>query len=471
MKSEKYQEAESFKKIFKNIFKSDLADLIKSAQKSTEKPIQISELPSHYKCNICDFKSKKQSYLNRHIRLLHTSDTNTPKILVCNTCKFKFARPQLLKNHIKAQHLNEKHFSCSTCDYKSFYNQAVKNHIISQHTGSKVTKINKLDCSECFQQITVCRLCEYTTKKISHFKRHTKLMHGPNAEASNILSCKSCEFETKKTQLLKNHINAHHLNEKRFSCNSCDFQSFYSQAVKNHIISKHKGSKLAKITKIGCPDTVFAEGNDIMCSKCSYVTQKRTYLKRHLQLSHCPNSEESKIMTCNICKFEANRAQSMTDHTNSMHLNQKRFNCSECDYKSYFGHHIKIHMARNHSDNNGEIERISCSQCRFNIEHDRCNEDSSESERQNFDCNCCNLKLITSQQVLVSHMKTFHPEEKLFHCNNCSYRCNWIYNLKTHKKTEHKRAEKKDDSLEATFSDIIGLFMKHAETKARDDSS
>ena len=37
MKSEKYQEAESFKKIFKNIFKSDLADLIKSAQKSTEK--------------------------------------------------------------------------------------------------------------------------------------------------------------------------------------------------------------------------------------------------------------------------------------------------------------------------------------------------------------------------------------------------------------------------------------------------
>ena len=152
MKSEKYQEAESFKKVFKTIFKSDLADLIKSAQESTGKVessglqlIQISEPPGYYKCNICDFESKKQNSLKKHIRQLHISDVNTPKMLVCKTCEFKFARPQLLENHIKAQHLNEKHFSCSTCDYKSFYKQGVKKHITSEHTGSKVTKVNKLD--------------------------------------------------------------------------------------------------------------------------------------------------------------------------------------------------------------------------------------------------------------------------------------------------------------------------------------
>ena len=115
----------------------------------------------------------------------------------------------------------------------------------------------------------------------------------------------------------------------------------------------------------------------------------------------------------------------------------------------------------------GEIERISCIECRVDIEHGQCHTDNSESKNENFDCNHCNLKLTTSQNGIVSHMKSFHPEEKLFHCNNCSYRCNWLYNLRTHKKTEHKREEKKEDSLEATFSGIIGLFMKHAETKAR----
>ena len=379
MKSEKYQEAESFKKVFKTIFKSDLADLIKSAQESTEKVessglqlIQISEPPGYYKCNICDFESKKQNYLKKHIRQLHISDVNTPKMLVCKTCEFKFARPQLLENHIKAQHLNEKHFSCSTCDYKSFYKQCVKKHIISEHTGSKVTKVNKLDCSSC--------LSNMSKKKI------------PEA-------------------------------------------------------------------------AVYKRKEDSMCPKCSFVTQNQRYLKKHLQLSHGPTNDLSKTTTCNICDFQTTGAQSLRDHTNSRHLNQKRFSCSECDFRCYYGNIIKSHMAKKHTE--GEIERISCIECRVNTEHNQCHENKSESEKQNFDCKYCNLKLITSQEVIVSHMKTFHPAEKLFNCINCSFRCNWLYNLKTHKKTEHERAENKDDSLEATFSGIIGLFIKHAETKER----
>ena len=158
----------------------------------------------------------------------------------------------------------------------------------------------------------------------------------------------------------------------------------------------------------------------------------------------------------------------MTDHTNATHLNQKRFNCSECNFKAYHGNHIKSHMATRHTE--GEIEMISCIECKVDTEHGQCHEDNTESEKQNFECNYCNLKLTTSQNVIVSHMKSFHPEEKLFHCNNCSYRCNWLYNLRTHKKSEHTREEKKQESLEATFSGIIGLFMKHAESKARIDN-
>ena len=67
--------------------------------------------------------------------------------------------------------------------------------------------------------------------------------------------------------------------------------------------------------------------------------------------------------------------------------------------------------------------------------------------------------------MAVSHMNTEHPNQKLFHCNHCSFKCNWLYNLRRHKKGEHKIGKNKSDDLFATFSGIIGLFMKHTETQ------
>ena len=232
MKSERCQEAEDFKKVFKENFKSDLVDLIKSTQEgandqeSTEKVdsrglqlIQTSELPDHYSsCNMCDFKSMMKKDLKRHIKQLHTANADSLKMWVCNTCELKFAKAQSLENHVKSQHLNEKHFSCSSCDYKSYYKQSVETHIIRKHKGSKMTKMNKLDCSNCmsninqissdvfkspFQPLLVCKFCEYETKKTSYLKRHSELKHRPNAEPSNVLTCPSCEFETEKQKLLQ----------------------------------------------------------------------------------------------------------------------------------------------------------------------------------------------------------------------------------------------------------------------------
>ena len=510
------EEAKKFEQVFKNIFKSDIGDLVQSAQdivddkesnqrfdNGTLKQNQSTELAGCQKCTICDFKSKKKNYLKSHIRLLHGPDVVPSNVLVCYSCEFETTRQLFLRTHIRSQHFNEKRLSCNMCDFKSFYKQNVKSHIMSNHKNSNTARPQNLEYAiakglsdishSTYLQVAKCKVCKFETKKMSFLKRHANLMHGPNADVSNVLTCTNCEFETDNIQFLENHINAKHLNEKNFSCNTCDFKSYYRQHVKNHIRSKHKGSKQTKVTKIYCLDCisntshstctqaqkrpskqkknkkeVVNKEKDRMCLECSYVTQKSSYLRRHLQLSHGQDSEHSKIITCKSCEFESSNPQSVARHRKSIHLNQKRFNCSQCDFKSYLRINVKSHMATNHADNEVEVERINCSQsC---TEHHQCFKDNSESEKHNFECNYCNLKLTTSQGAIVSHMKAFHPEEKLFHCNNCSYRCNWLYNLKIHKTTEHKRVGTKDNSLEATFSGIIGLFMRHTETKIGDSS-
>ena len=126
---------------------------------------------------------------------------------------------------------------------------------------------------------------------------------------------------------------------------------------------------------------------------------------------------------------------------------------------------IRKHIIREHSDNDCEVERLTCGECISNREDHQCHEDDQETK--NFECNFCDLRLTTktTHRVVVNHMKTHHPDQKLFHCNRCSFKCNWLYNLRSHKKVEHKIEAKKSDNLLETFSGIIGLFMKHAETQ------
>ena len=403
-----------------------------------------------------------------------------------------------MKDHTNSMHLNQKRFKCSECGFKSYFMHYIKNHIATNHTDNEC-KIEKIICSQCGSGTKhdqcnedeeegqkpskvakidgsdekKCTKCSFVTQKGFYLKRHLQLSHGQDSDPSKIIHCESCEFETLRTKSLVDHTNAQHLNQKRFSCSECGFKSYYDQHVKTHIKSKHEfqrrvtslklheGPKPPKVSKI--------DGSEKKCTECSFVTQKGFYLKRHLQLSHGEDSDPTKIIHCESCEFETAKTKSLVDHTNAQHLNQKRYNCSKCGFKSYYDQHVQSHIATNHPKSESEVERISCNECRFNREHVQCIEDHLESKKQNFACNYCDVKFMTNQEVIVIHMKSFHPEQKLFHCNNCSYRCNWLYNLRNHKKAKHKsEVTSKDESLEATFSGIIGLFMKHVETTSRD---
>ena len=478
----------------------------------------VSHVKTHnentYKCNICSFSCKWLHNLRDHGREHKKVSTDfalelNRKVSNCTQCGHKARDYQHLKRHVEAVHLNVKRFVCNSCDYKSYYEKNIEIHIKSHHKDLNSARSQKLDCSDCMSNIEhnksdvthskvtkkalrVCKICKYETKNRTYLKNHRRLVHESNSVASKVLKCADCEFEAIKTRQLENHMNAEHLNKKRFSCNTCEFQSFFSQKVKSHITLKHQGSTLAQMKTLECSDCQQdikhnkcsplwkkqnmsqkfakqkenrkpAEKKAKSCQQCSFATFKSAYLRMHIELSHNQDSDPTKIISCDTCEFQTSRSSKMKDHANSVHLKQIRFKCSDCDLKSFYSQKIRTHMITEHPDNACEVERLTCGDCISNREDHTCQEE--DHEMKNFECNFCDLRLTSTQGEAVNHMKNEHPNQKLFHCNHCSFKCNWLYNLRSHKKLEHKIEKNKSDDLFATFSGIIGLFMKHTETQ------
>ena len=478
----------------------------------------VSHVKTHnektFKCTDCSFSCNQLHKLRNHRREHKKVSADfalelNRKVSNCTQCGLKTRDYPHLKKHVEAVHLNLKRFTCNSCDYKSYYENNIEIHIKSHHKDLKYAKPQKLDCSDCMSNIEhsksdathskvtkkvfrVCKICKYETKNRAYLKNHRRLVHGGNSMPTKVLKCADCEFEAIKTKHLENHMNADHLNKKRFSCNTCEFQSFYSQRIKSHIILKHKGSPLAQMKTLECSDCQLdirhtncsplwkkekmpekiakqkkkrkpRAKKPKACQQCSFVTFKSAYLRGHIELSHNQGNDPTKIINCDTCEFQSSRPSKMNDHANSVHLKKVRFKCSDCDLKSFYSRKIREHIITEHTEQDCEVERLTCSDCISNREGHKCREEDHETKY--FECNFCDLRSTTTQGEVVVHMKTHHPKQKLFHCNHCSFKCNWLYNLRSHKKVEHKIGKNKSDDLFATFSGIIGLFMKHTETQ------
>ena len=315
-------------------------------------------------------------------------------------------------------------------------------------------------------------------------KRHTYLLHELKTEEALIIACTSCEFQTVKVASLSNHMKAQHLEEKRFSCSVCAFKSFYKHHVVQHIANNHKTLEETFVKKILCPHcrlskehsgcqqplrrkreiknkilkTLF-NSKTLDCPDCHFKSKNRFYLKKHMKLMHGQNTDPMDILTCSNCEFETMTLKYMENHKSERHLNEKRYNCSECDFQSFYRHTIRSHMKTNHRDSGGEVIRIKCQKCRFGTKHNKCNEDPSVP-LASFQCSHCDFNCLDTKEFALIHMKSSHPEEKLFHCNRCEFKCNFLYNLRSHKRARHKVTVAKKKKLEDTFSGIIESFRR-----------
>ena len=481
-----------------------------------------------FRCTACDFETKVRTYLSLHTKLLHGPNAEPSKVLTCTQCEYETKKIMCMTRHKNAQHANEKRFSCNLCGFKSFYKHHVKQHVKHNHKETKGTGVQKLKCPACRKdtshikctlgkktfkgpnflqeesqerqkhlsktarsddQNLQCKDCSFETKNNSYMSRHTYLLHHLKTDEALIQACASCEFQTLKVTSLANHVKAQHMEEKRFSCSECVFKSFYKHHVAQHIANNHKTVKETFVRKIGCFDCRFRKEHSICqqplrrkqqmknyilktefsgyksetldCPDCHYKSKNRIYLKRHRKLTHGQNIDPMDILTCTNCEFETLALKSMENHKSDKHLNEKHYNCSECDFRSFYRHSIMSHIKTNHVISGGEAILIQCPKCRFGAKHDTCNEDTYESiQMETFKCSHCDFNCINTKETALIHIKSNHPEEKLFHCNKCAYKCNFLYNLRSHKRAQHKVEVTRKKKLEDTFSGIIESFRR-----------
>lgn len=95
-----------------------------------------SESSGVFKCSLCDFETKQEFLLRRHLRR-HNPD----KSYVCNQCGRSFGSLDSLKSHMYS-HASDRPFNCDACD-KTFKSKAKLRSHVRSHEG------RKYECSVC----------------------------------------------------------------------------------------------------------------------------------------------------------------------------------------------------------------------------------------------------------------------------------------------------------------------------------
>ena len=90
-------------------------------------------------CGLCEFRSKWEASLTRHIKELHTN----PKSKQCDLCSFRTGSNNVMLSHVESKHKGEE---CPVCS-ESIRRRRMAQHIYSEHPESGKDYYKK--CGEC----------------------------------------------------------------------------------------------------------------------------------------------------------------------------------------------------------------------------------------------------------------------------------------------------------------------------------
>ena len=89
--------------------------------------------PFIHNCGFCDFTTKHNNQLEKHIRLNHSEEFQ------CNMCPFRARDKWDLNNHKNRKHAPE--YPCEFCVYRAFSNADLSRHIRVMHKDKQQTLV------------------------------------------------------------------------------------------------------------------------------------------------------------------------------------------------------------------------------------------------------------------------------------------------------------------------------------------
>lgn len=197
----------------------------------------------------------------------------------------------------------------------------------------------------------------------THIERH---------RAESKLSCDKCDKVFGKLDHLKSHYQAAHT-ENKFNCKQCDKDFSYKSALDRHVKIVHENKRDHECVKC---DKTFGSKYDLAlhfesahgdtkksqtrrtCHVCGKVFSKERNLQIHILAIH-----NDKAFECEMCGKKFSFKSAKERHLKVVHYNQRSHQCGHCE--KFFGtkYDLRNHIAYNHSSNPEEAGRYYCAIC------------------------------------------------------------------------------------------------------------
>ena len=160
---------------------------------------------------------------------------------------------------------------------------------------------------------------------------------------------------------------------------------------------------------------------------------------------------KSRILKCNECPFNSTNARFLNEHKRSVHIEELRFQCSACDFKSLLKFEVASHQTEDHSQEDDlKITGIGCQLCAKGDVHVQCDfiKQSTSDDHKNKtipleNINTCEDCDYTSKQTayLDFHVRSLHKKEVRYSCEVCEFKHFFKLGVFNHRKSVHTEAK------------------------------
>jgi len=290
-----------------------------------------SEIIPMFKCNECDYATKRSSDLKRHRQGKHEGIRYS-----CDECRHSASDKSGLKRHKDGVHKKIK-YPCNQCEFAGSTVNNLTRHKQRWHEKEILTEIflpePEIEINLLQPELTLTVLksdetvsFEYPCDNDTGIPRNQQEHKKPQQEVSRY-PFDECSKTFTTTGYLKDHKLSIH-GGTLFKCNECDYSALQNRNLTRHIKSKHK-----------------RVGVTYSCDKCGYSTSRSGDLNRHVQSRH-----DGIKYVCEFCRHKFCDLSTLNRHVKIKHdVDRVKFNCDYCDYSTSRNADLKRHQGKVHS--------------------------------------------------------------------------------------------------------------------------
>eukprot|EP00088_Acartia_fossae_P024075 TRINITY_DN2504_c2_g2_i1.p1 TRINITY_DN2504_c2_g2~~TRINITY_DN2504_c2_g2_i1.p1 ORF type:complete len:612 (+),score=137.26 TRINITY_DN2504_c2_g2_i1:81-1916(+) len=237
----------------------------------------------------------------------------------------------------------------------------------------------------------ICHVCKFRAKTLVELEKHAFEVHEANRlctqcghlsdtyddyvkhDKSHLFNCDMCQKKILGSKNLRKHMKTHETKKEdssklpRVPCDVCGQllreNSIYSHMRLVHCTEVHKCDLCDFTTNAKSRLDIHRKkhfNKAVECPECGKVVKD---MRKHL-LRKCGNSKEKERHFCHLCDKSFSYKESLDKHIKHIHQKIMKFHCEHCDYKTYSGFNLRIHISKMHTK---EDMKKNCHFCNQNV--------------------------------------------------------------------------------------------------------